>query len=221
MPKHLARALLSIAFVLPLLVAACGEEGEGDTDSGTATDSGTLPTDSAPPSDGGPNPMVPDGALPPPPDCSPVFGGPRDGSSDGAMPLLLIGIRDETGFHPWEEGATVPFMWGFQGGTMVMPVVRVEGSSFEGDPLCVHAEILNEFIDEGTPVDVAEFRMDIEMYVRDGAYETDPVFDQISNESPAGRALSLQATISLYGESATGAVNVLVGPEDDGPLPGG
>ena len=220
-PKLLHPVLFSLILALGVLsLAACeGADRRGDADSGTSpgTDSGMPTADDG----GGPNPPIPDGAVPPPPDCSPTVGGPRDGYPGGGELALIFGSRDETGFHAWEEGSTVPFVWGFQGGTMIMPVLRVESSGLEGDPVCVHSQILNAFTDEGLPIDVPEFLQDVEVHLRDDAYETDPLFDQLSYDSPEGRALSLEGTISLSGFTVTGAVNVLVGPEGDMPLPGG
>ncbi len=213
-----ARVLLPLAFALPLLLIGCdgGESGPG-TDSGVppATDSGIGPMSDA-------GPTTDDSGLPPaPPDCSPTLGGIRDGVPGGPEPVLLIGTRDETGFHAWADGETVPYIWGFQGGTMVMPVLRVEDSGFMDDPLCVHSRIANAFTDEGMPVDVPEFLQDVELHVRDGGYETDPIFDQISYDTPEGRALSMEATISLDMFSVTSSIDVVVGPEGDMPLPGG
>lgn len=203
---------LVLAAGLLLALGGCTDESSPSADGGPATDSGSA-IDGAP---------LPDGALPPPPpDCSPRLGVGGDGDPRNADAILMIGTRDEMGFHPWEDGATVPFMWGFQGGTMIMPVLRVEGSALEGDPICVHSRIVNAYTDDGPAIEIAEFLMDVEVHAQDGAYETNELFDQVSYDSPAGREISLEATISLDGLSVTGSANVVIGPDETGPPPTG
>lgn len=65
-------------------------------------------------------------------------GDARDGGSDmgavdagGAVEFEVV-VEEENGLVPIDDGATVVFQWGFQGGTMIRPGVLVPAQAVEG-----------------------------------------------------------------------------------------
>jgi hypothetical protein len=199
--------------VLSVLTVGCNDGGAALFDAGTFADAGVSDSgepaaeDAGSASDAGP--FFPEDAGPPP-DCRGAIGG-GDGEVDGAS--VRIGERNDEGFRDYEEGEVVPYSWGFQGGTMVMPILRVEDTTFDDDTVCVHIELVNEFTDEGAPVDTPLYRRDMELHAIEGGYETDPLEDMLSYDSPEGRALSIAARISVAGYLATGNIAIVVGEE--------
>ena len=55
---------------------------------------------------------------------------------------LAIGLATTGTFVPWSNGETVTYVWGPQGGTMIQPVLSIDGALAPGAP-CVIVELQN------------------------------------------------------------------------------
>lgn len=110
---------------------------------------------------------------------------------------LEVGALDNGTFTAWRNGQEVPFVWGPQGGTMIVPTLRAESSLNRPGNQCVVVEIQNLEPMGGTAF--AEFRtFAIRTNAsRDGSqFVVRDLFDQLGRmEFPRGTPLTIDVTL--------------------------
>lgn len=177
-----------------LLAIGCGD----DDRMSTTTVDGSMPgTDSGP--GPGPGPVICDGGPCPEPSCTPPES-TRGGEGD-ALSELAVGEMRDGGFVEYVADGDATYVWGFQGGTMIQPVIEVPTSlASEGD--CVEIT-LEHRADPRYPDlagDIASFPRYVfgtRMMEGGSIARSVPAQDQISWSAPDGVRIIL--TVSARG----------------------
>ena len=187
--------LRQLVALLPLVLAACSGSGEARD---ASTDARPIGYDGAPPS---------------------CFGTRGFFMGEPTLPLELGRSRGDT-FEPWADGQEVPFVWGTQGGTMIVPTARASASldASTGDTACVLLEVENLEPDGGTVFASYRGFMVSTPAGRDGdVLEIRGFYDQLGNtEFPRGTPLDLVVTLRGSEAAARGRVRLSIVP--DGPV---
>lgn len=173
---------------LILVLAACGDTAAGG-------DGGAPPGDDARP----PGPTL----------CGETFeGAPTEAT-------LLVGEREDDAFVPYAEDHLAIYEWGFQGGTMILPIVAVP-LAVAGDERCF-VVTLRHLPDPDAPdrfgsaASWPELTLELETTVEGDVAITAPIFDQLGDSSLDGMRLLLEVTVrgSSFALRETVAVEVI------------
>ena len=159
--------------------------------------------DTSPPGDGGTD----DGG---PPSCT--GDGPFDGTPTGTV---RVGEMESDVFVSFDDDPTARFMWGFQGGTMILPVIGIP-LDVAGDERCFLITI-RHLVDPDAPDafgETADFPQ-LSFWMT-GTVDGDAVWiqalqDQIGWDSPEGARMLLEVTVRgrSFAASHTVAIEVV------------
>ncbi|UJR86728.1 hypothetical protein [Sandaracinus amylolyticus] len=155
----------------------------------------------------GPEPGPYDGG-PPPATCDDLFEG------EPALELEIGRIADGA-FTRWSDGDEIPFVWGPQGGTMIVPSVRADlALDPDDDTPCVSVEIANLEPAGGTAFEGfrgATFALTGSH--QDGRVVVQDVFDQLGwIEIPRDTPLELEVVVRGRRAAARGRVALTIVP---------
>jgi hypothetical protein len=131
----------------------------------------------------------------------------HEGAADASAGTLRIGTRTETGFADWAEGATVDFVYGPQGGSMLRPNLRLEGTTLTGESHCLRVEVFH------TPPGAERapsFTLFLELYAVDGGYETGPLYD-VFYVGTTGDMLGYDAVVRTSRFASEAHVGIVIG----------
>ena len=136
-------------------------------------------------------------------------------TGEPALSVAVGGLVDGV-FTPWEDDTVVPWVWGPQGGTMVLPTLAV-ASSLAPDGSFLQVEVRNR-IDPDHPDstgEVEDFPEQVEafqFFESGGVLMSDPVPNQIGWGSPAGVRLLLDVTVRGEDFAARTVLSLLLDP---------
>ncbi len=134
--------------------------------------------------------------------------------------LAEVGAYDGDTLAPWADGQEVPFVWGFQGGTMITPTVRAPAAINPAGASCVVVEIRNLEPDGGVVFEAfraLDTRLDA--VVVGEQLEVRDLFDQLGwIEIPRDTPLSLEVTVRGLLGAARARVELRIVPPG-APLP--
>jgi hypothetical protein len=160
---------------------------------------------------GPPDPCAddPDACLYPPP--QPGIG---DGCEPGMVldtpPTLAVDIgtlREDGSFDAWTDGRAVEITYGFQGGYMLTPRLRVTAPSLTGETVCLRVAIANALVSEPGGTDGATFTRQ-----PDGSYVSAVLSDLLAWDLlPDGTNVGLEANVQGASFAARGSVTVVIG----------
>jgi hypothetical protein len=126
---------------------------------------------------------------------------------------VVAGDGSAGAFVPWADGATVPLIFGFQGGVMVTPVLEVEAGPPPGpDGVCWLVAIDNRI---ASGPSVADYEDTYVFFPDGGRYYTDAIPDFLGEDPDPliGNELVLDITVTGRDFEATGAVTIVLGPD--------
>jgi len=113
-----------------------------------------------------------------------------------ATHTAAIGTADRLtdAFSPWSNDDVINYEWGYQGGAMVTPSLRIQGATGDSDGVCVRVLVRNEFV---APLETDEpgIVRDLVFYPRGDHLQTGALWNLVAYEPPDGRAVDL--TIDL------------------------
>ncbi len=152
------------------------------------------------------------------------------GSLDARPPDASTAAHVEIGtrgsgatFTPWRDGATVPLVWGSQGGVMLTPAVAIDGALVAGDAPGLDVSLENLVAPDRTPLEgfpgygpVHALFARLDTRLVDG-----PLYDQLGWSDMPGRRLILRARVVGDGVDAVGEIEVVLGSAGSGPVDGG
>jgi hypothetical protein len=144
-----------------------------------------------------------------PPGCGSV---PFDGAPSGA---LRVGELESDVFVSFDDDPTAGFMWGFQGGTMILPTVGVP-LDVAGDERCFLVTI-RHLVDPAAPdafgetADFPQLSLWMSGAVEGDAVWIEPLQDQIAWDSPEGTRMRLEVTVRgvAFAASHTVAIEIV------------
>lgn len=157
----------------------------------------------SPPRDGGPNPGDDGG----PPNCGSST--PYDGAPSGT---LRVGEMESDVFVSFDDDPTAGFMWGFQGGTMILPTVGIS-LDVAGAERCFLVTI-RHLVDPAAPDafgqtgDFPELSLWMSGTVDGDAVWIEPLQDQIGWDSPEGTHMLLEVTVRGFAFAASHTVAI-------------
>lgn len=140
---------------------------------------------------------------------------------EGELAFTVM-IAGEEANIPVTEGAEVPWVWGFQGGTMILPKIQFEPGSGVADDDRVVVSIVHEPVpgDEGSFAVEDEFReFSIPATVRreNGRLVAGPVDDQLGWTEPEGNMVMRVSVGGFEGEFVRTVSLVPTGPPVEDP----
>ena len=193
----LAPRMRWVGLILVLGVAC----GGGERDTVTTSDGSVPDTDGGPGPGPGPGPVICDGGPCPPPSCTPPES-TRGGEGD-ALGELAIGEMRDGGFREYVADGDATYVWGFQGGTMIQPVIEVPiDLAREGD--CVEITLEHRpdprYPDEAGEIEsFPRYVYGTRMMVGGSIARSMPAMDQIGWSAPDGVRMIL--SVSARGET--------------------
>jgi len=124
----------------------------------------------------------------------------------------MIGYRENTSqpIELWADGSTVDYEWGYQGGAMLTPSLRIEGVSAPAEGICVRALVRNEFV---TPLETDEpgIVRDLVFYPSGEDLETANLWNLIAYDPPDDRDLDLMVDLRSADWVAQTQIRVRIG----------
>ncbi len=133
---------------------------------------------------------------------------------------LLVGELRDGAFVAFEPGGEAQWVWGPQGGTMIMPVVSV-AAAVAGDERQVQVELRNlpdpAFPDaQGELADFPSTLMVVDLVEVGGDMRSDELFDQLGWMEPSGVQLLLETTVRGEEFAVTSTIALRVADEASG-----
>lgn len=133
---------------------------------------------------------------------------------------LVVGELLDGAFVAFEDGGEAQWVWGDQGGTMIMPVVSLT-TQVAGDERQVQIELKNlpdpAFPDaQGELADFPTVLMVVELTELDGELGSEQLYDQLGWMEPSGVQLLLEATVRGEAFAVTSTVPLRVADESSG-----
>ena len=97
-------------------------------------------------------------------------------------------------FSPWSDDDVIDYQWGYQGGAMVTPSLRIEATTAGPEGVCVRVLVRNEFV-EPLPTDEPGIVRDLVFYPQGDHLQTGALWDLVAYEPPDGRAVDLNVDL--------------------------
>ena len=132
--------------------------------------------------------------------------------------LAEVGTLADGVFTAWQSGDAVPFQWGFQGGVMITPTVRMPSAIDAPGERCVLVEIQHLEPDGGTVFEsFRTFSTRLDATDAGGGLQLESLFDQIGwTEIPRDTPLTLDVTIRGTRAAAHARLDLRVVPPGSG-----
>lgn len=150
-------------------------------------------------------------------DAGPRTDAPRP---DTGVPTVLIGTRgDGATFTPWQDGDSIPLVWGPQGGVMITPSVAIDGALVSGTDPGLDVTLQNLTVPDHTPLaDFPGYGPVHALFARlDTLLVDGPIYDQLAWSDVSGRRLLIRARVMGSGIDATGQVEIVLAPTSSAP----
>lgn len=129
-----------------------------------------------------------------------------------------VGTLRDGSFTAWQSGDAVPFQWGFQGGVMITPTVRVPSTIDGNGEQCVVVEFQHLEPGGGHVFDAFRtFSARLDATEAAGGLQLESLFDQVGwTEIPTDTPLTLDVTIRGTRAAAHTRLDVRVVPPGSG-----
>ena len=133
---------------------------------------------------------------------------------------LEVGALTDGTFAAWSNAQEVPFVWGPQGGTMIVPTLRAASSLNRPGNQCVVVEIQNlEPMGGNAFADFRNFAIRLDASQEGDRFVVPDLFDQLGRmEFPRGTPLTIDVTLRGSQAAAHARLDLRVIPAGD-PLP--
>lgn len=144
--------------------------------------------------------------------CGP---GPVDVCEDlspGAARAAEIGTYEDGEFVAYVDGGETPLVFGFQGGYMVTPVIRIPAEADDDPAPCFNIRIENELDPAGSSIDL-EFSMLAS--AEDGMYNLEGITNFLGNvrRDLVGRTLTMDIEVVADGFTVDETIQVVLTPD--------
>ncbi len=112
------------------------------------------------------------------------------GSATHTAILGTVHAGDDGSFSGWSDDDIIDYEWGYQGGAMITPALRIQDASGPPEGVCIRVLVRNEFVDP-RETDEPGIVRDLIFFPQGAHLETGALWNLVAYEPPDGRDLDL------------------------------